>query len=201
MYRAFIKRMFYLYFTVIIVSLLVGCGSSNEGLNNAKADNGEEGVDLKEENLDLDEKLKTKKVNLKKIETSEGETFQNTLNVVKEENELLLDFTLENISEQGQTFTFSSGQEFDFWVYDKNNNLIYQWSDGRFFTMVIKEVTLDPGDQLHYKTNWDFVNQLGDKVSEDEEYTIEFSVTAQVKGQDETIVNPAELQIKEKYIP
>ena len=112
-----------------------------------------------------------------------------------------MDFTLENISEQGHTFTFSSGQEFDFWVYDKNSNLIYQWSDGRFFTMVIKEVTLDPGDQLNYSTNWDFVNQLGEQVSEDEVYTIEFSVTAQVKGQDETIVNPAELQIKEKYIP
>jgi hypothetical protein len=180
---------------------LIDCSSAS-GNERQKVHNKEEGVKMEEqkENLNKSEEkngsIEKEFVN-KKVGSEVAKHFQSLLQIKKEDGNLLLDFTLNNISKEDLTLTFTSGQLYDFLVFNKDNNLIYQWSEGRFFTMGMKDVMLEPGDQLKWSTSWDFENQIGKQVSKDEEYLIEFLVTAQVEPK----VSPEELISREKYIP
>ena len=51
--------------------------------------------------------------------------------------------TITNISNQTINFTHS-GQDFDFLVYNDTNNLVYQWSKGKAFPMIVFIMPLNP---------------------------------------------------------
>ncbi|MFH1386415.1 MAG: BsuPI-related putative proteinase inhibitor [bacterium] len=59
---------------------------------------------------------------------------------------------------------FSSGQSYDFIVLDDNNNIIWQWSNKKVFTMAIRPIVLRPGENLVFTEIWDQVDNLKDKV-------------------------------------
>lgn len=118
--------------------------------------------------------------------------FRPDLQLEKSDSKLLINFTLENISGKPQDLVFSSGQEYDYFIYNQENELIYQWSDGKMFTMAIKEVTLDPGDRLNYSSEWDFTDKNGNKV-QDGEFRVEFKVTAKVESSSGEMISLNEL--------
>lgn len=184
-----------LFIITIGVSILAGCGTVNSGVaEEVRTDMSiEKNLNAQKPNLSESSGVgkNTQKVN--GSEVKQAQVFQSNLQVRKTNSELELDFTMENISGKAQTLTFSSGQEYDYYVYNKNNELIYQWSDGRMFTMIIKDVTLNSGDRLHYKDVWNFVDKSGNKVP-DGEYRIEFKVTASVQASDGSMVNVNELK-------
>jgi hypothetical protein len=201
MNRTLSKNIIWILVGIFTILLLIDCSSAS-GNERQKVHNKEEGVKMEEqkENLNKSEEkngsIEKEFVN-KKVGSEVAKHFQSLLQIKKEDGNLLLDFTLNNISKEDLTLTFTSGQHYDFLIFNKDNNLIYQWSKGRFFTMGMKDVMLEPGDQLKWSTSWDFENQIGKQVSKDEEYLIEFLVTAQVEPK----VSPEELRSKEKYIP
>lgn len=201
MNRTLSKNIIWILVGIFTIFLLIDYSSAS-GNERQKVHNKEEGVKMEEqkENLNKSEEkngsIEKEFVN-KKVGSEVAKHFQSLLQIKKEDGNLLLDFTLNNISKEDLTLTFTSGQLYDFLVFNKDNNLIYQWSKGRFFTMGMKDVMLEPGDQLKWSTSWDFENQIGEQVSKDEEYLIEFLVTAQVEPK----VSPEELISREKYIP
>lgn len=81
---------------------------------------------------------------------SQNKSFQTTANIQNTENELKIDFVLENISLQPIEFYFSTGQKYDIFVYDDKDNLVYKWSDGYSFTDAIEEKVLQPKEKLSY---------------------------------------------------
>ncbi|MED1674763.1 BsuPI-related putative proteinase inhibitor [Pallidibacillus thermolactis] len=200
MNRTLSKNIIWILVGIFTILLLIDCSSAS-GNERQKVHNKEEGVKMEEqkENLNKSEEKNgsIEKEFVNKVGSEVAKHFQSLLQIKKEDGNLLLDFTLNNISKEDLTLTFTSGQHYDFLIFNKDNNLIYQWSKGRFFTMGMKDVMLEPGDQLKWSTSWDFENQIGEQVSKDEEYLIEFLVTAQVEPK----VSPEELRSKEKYIP
>lgn len=200
MNRTLSKNIIWILVGIFTILLLIDCSSAS-GNERQKVHNKEEGVKVEEqkENLNKSEEKNgsIEKEFVNKVGSEVAKHFQSLLQIKKEDGNLLLDFTLNNISKEDLTLTFTSGQHYDFLIFNKDNNLIYQWSKGRFFTMGMKDVMLEPGDQLKWSTSWDFENQIGEQVSKDEEYLIEFLVTAQVEPK----VSPEELRSKEKYIP
>lgn len=200
MNRTLSKNIIWILVGIFTIFLLIDYSSAS-GNERQKVHNKEEGVKVEEqkENLNKSEEKNgsIEKEFVNKVGSEVAKHFQSLLQIKKEDGNLLLDFTLNNISKEDLTLTFTSGQLYDFLVFNKDNNLIYQWSEGRFFTMGMKDVMLEPGDQLKWSTSWDFENQIGEQVSKDEEYLIEFLVTAQVEPK----VSPEELRSKEKYIP
>jgi Intracellular proteinase inhibitor len=201
MNRTLSKNIIWILVGIFTIFLLIDYSSAS-GNERQKVHNKEEGVKVEEQKENLNkseeknESIEKEFVN-KKVGSEVAKHFQSLLQIKKEDGNLLLDFTLNNISKEDLTLTFTSGQLYDFLVFNKDNNLIYQWSEGRFFTMGMKDVMLEPGDQLKWSTSWDFENQIGKQVSKDEEYLIEFLVTAQVEPK----VSPEELISREKYIP
>lgn len=51
-----------------------------------------------------------------------------------------------NSSDQTITLPFASGQKFDFLIFNEGGNLVWQWSEGKFFIMVLTELIIAPGE-------------------------------------------------------
>ncbi|HHV53980.1 MAG TPA: hypothetical protein GXX55_00785 [Firmicutes bacterium] len=51
--------------------------------------------------------------------------------------------------------TFSTGQRYDFIVFDRKGNEIWRWSHSRAFIQMIGEMTAGPGQLLVYTAVWD----------------------------------------------
>jgi hypothetical protein len=66
--------------------------------------------------------------------------------------------SLRNTTDQPVTLSFSSGQRYDLELRDERGNVVYRWSDGRAFTMVMGEENFGPGEK-----NYVVVVRLADK--------------------------------------
>jgi hypothetical protein len=95
-------------------------------------------------------------------------------------------FTLTLKNESGQTtaLTYPSGQQYDFAArpapkgkFDPKQKVIWQWSRGRAFTMMLQMKQFAPGETLTYKDKWDFKDQNGKTVPPGQ-YAIEAFVSA-----------------------
>ena len=100
--------------------------SSASGNERQKVHNKEEGVKVEEQKENLNkseeknESIEKEFVN-KKVGSEVAKHFQSLLQIKKEDGNLLLDFTLNNISKEDLTLTFTSGQLYDFLVFNSNN--------------------------------------------------------------------------------
>lgn len=79
-------------------------------------------------------------------------------------------FTVENDTGKDAEITFSSGQEYDYMVYDSEGKLVKKLSEGMMYTQAIKEDVLAPGENITYTASYQEVTSGLDKG----EYTIEF---------------------------
>ncbi|WAA09322.1 BsuPI-related putative proteinase inhibitor [Fervidibacillus albus] len=183
------KGKVFILLLLFIIPLYGGCGKYNEEPANDLSVNG----DVQEgEKEDLKKRI-VKKVDISKPllyrkklngEIKENGRFQSNLSARKDDGKLVIDFTLENVSSKTETITFSSGQRYDFFIYNDKNELLYQWSEGKMFTMAIESVELNPNETLHFTGMWNFVDRRGNKVDDEGEFRIVFKVTGVVEGED-----------------
>ena len=68
-----------------------------------------------------------------------------------------------NISDENLRLHFSSGQLYDLYLR-KENELIWQWSDDKYFTMAIQYKELAAGDELIYEETVPGINGPGEYV-------------------------------------
>ncbi|HET7628531.1 MAG TPA: BsuPI-related putative proteinase inhibitor, partial [Bacillales bacterium] len=59
-------------------------------------------------------------------------------------------FHLKNQTEHVQTFTFPTGQRFDFVIKNEQGQKVKQYSEGRMFTQMVGEVTLKQAEEISY---------------------------------------------------
>lgn len=112
------------------------------------------------------------------------------MDTAMEGGELLLAFSLRNVSEQDLTIEFGSGQQYDFAVYNDREEEVYRWSDSYSFTMALVEKEIKKGDRLEYADSWDMKDREGNPVP-DGVYTIKVFILARVLN-IEGRVNPDE---------
>jgi hypothetical protein len=62
------------------------------------------------------------------------------------------------VQDQPLTLTFGSGQTYDLVIRDEKGQVVYRWSDGRAFTMAVRQESFGPGEKTY-----PFVVRLADK--------------------------------------
>ncbi|WAA12492.1 BsuPI-related putative proteinase inhibitor [Fervidibacillus halotolerans] len=140
------------------------------------------------------DELKFQRKGVNQGEDGESERLIPNLSVRVEDGKMLIDFTLENVSDQTIVLSFSSGQKYDFWIYNDQNNLLYQWSEGKMFTMALETIPLQPNERLVFNESWDFIGRNGKKVNEKGVFQIVFQITGTIEGEGKINVNREDLK-------
>jgi len=115
-------KIIYFAVTLVLTVALLGCGTSNDEPKSTDSPS-VSGPDGLEANL---------------TETGEdGRAFQ---------------YVLTNHSDSDVTLTFSSGQEFNYilWRKDETETMVYSYEQGRAFTQAFHERTLKPHESITY---------------------------------------------------
>jgi len=124
------------------------------------------------------------------------ENYQGILNAKMEDGYVSLSFDLYNISGKDQTIVYSSGKKYDYMVYDENNQMIYQWSKDKEFTMALISQDIEDRSYVRYETTWDLKDDKGERVPKGH-YSIVFSSGFKSGGKAETIAGKEMIEIKD----
>ncbi len=114
-----------------------------------------------------------------------------TLEAVLEDKKLMINFSLRNISNKDLKISFGSGQQYDIFVYNVQNEEVFTWSNNYSFTQALIERDIKKGDSLVYTENWDLKDNGGNPISKGV-YTIKVLIMGHVTI-GEGRVNPEEL--------
>ncbi|MGD7052953.1 BsuPI-related putative proteinase inhibitor [Sutcliffiella horikoshii] len=161
---------------LLMLLILTACGSTEESLKGNS--NSPEEKSLVEEEGDQDnsstgskEPIKTKEDASKKLETNESNKEELAVHVDRQNGDFL--FKVTNDQEEDAEIQFSSGQEYDYVVYDESGSEVKRYSEGMMYTQAIKEVVLAPEESLEYPISY---NDLTASLPPGE-YTIQFIFT------------------------
>lgn len=125
------------------------------------------------------------------------------LQVEEKGEEIILSYTVENRSGNDLHLIFPSGQEFDYLIYNQNNELVYRWSDGKMFIMAIHETILPAGEKMEIREVWDGRDKNGNPVPQGK-YRVIFLLKARAKTADDVDISEKAfeattvIEIKEK---
>lgn len=72
--------------------------------------------------------------------------------------------TLSNQTSEPIELTFNSGQLFDIYLYDSNDQLVNQWSNGRMFTQAFQTIILEPGQNKRFGDSLELKDMSGNKL-------------------------------------
>ncbi|HEY9030853.1 MAG TPA: BsuPI-related putative proteinase inhibitor [Kangiella sp.] len=92
--------------------------------------------------------------------------------------------TLTNQSGEPVELTFNSGQLFDIYLYDSNDNLVSQWSSGRMFTQAFQTITLEPGQKKRFGDSLELKDMSGNKLDIGT-YKLKIEVKTSTKASDQ----------------
>jgi hypothetical protein len=90
--------------------------------------------------------------------------FEATLENTTRDDGYGMQFRLTNVSNKDVLLTYSSGQKYDYRVYDPNGKMVYQWSKDKFFTMALVDQVIKSGAFITFDELWTFVDDEGVKV-------------------------------------
>ncbi len=85
---------------------------------------------------------------------------------------------VKNETTEAIDFVFTSGQSFDIVITERAGRELFRWSDGRFFTQAIRQITLAPGDTFRFTE----VIDLGGMVDGDHKVEFFLSGSPQLGG-------------------
>ncbi|MDO8586893.1 MAG: BsuPI-related putative proteinase inhibitor [Armatimonadota bacterium] len=74
-----------------------------------------------------------------------------------------MELVVMNNTDRVMLFTFSSGQQFDFWV-TRDGTEVWRWSRGKFFTQALTHLNLAPGQSKTFSTTWNQQDNDGRQV-------------------------------------
>ena len=82
------------------------------------------------------------------------------------DDSLEMKVSITNNSKNSVIFNHSSGQKFDFVLLDSDKNIIYRWSDGRAFTMMLTSSSIEAGKSIEYSAilDGDQYKDIKDKI-------------------------------------
>jgi hypothetical protein len=108
------------------------------------------------------------------INFSEDSGFITTLSLIDEDDEVvdvvqqgdpvILSFSFQNISGANQTFLFSDAQQYDLEVYDSQDTLVWNWSNGLLFTQALSTLSFEVDETKAFEEVWDQTSNEGDQV-------------------------------------
>ncbi|SHF76283.1 BsuPI-related putative proteinase inhibitor [Ornithinibacillus halophilus] len=90
-----------------------------------------------------------KKFEPKSIKGIENENF--TVSLESKSSPTAYEYTIQNVSDKPQTLEFTTSQRYEAIINDEKGKEVYRYSDGKSFMQVLKDVTINPGDELTYE--------------------------------------------------
>jgi len=119
--------------------------------------------------------------------------FKTTLHVEEDADGLLLHIAFQNVSDQEQHLSFSSGQMFDIIVRNEQGDEVYRWSEDKAFIAVLIDKSLDKGEALQFTEAWNMKDREGNQLPKGR-YTVTAQMMARLKtDQVNQRINPEEL--------
>ncbi|SFL37131.1 Intracellular proteinase inhibitor [Gracilibacillus orientalis] len=155
--------------SIILMFLLMACGTADVNQEETTGSEPEDTpVDSTEEESSETEDLSAIMENL-------------DLQVAAEQQGTSIDFTFQLINQNEDTvdFMFTSSQQFEIKLFQEDE-LIYQYSDGKMFTQALAEESLAPGEAKNWTESWESSEPL-----EPGEYEVEMTlIPAEINGQE-----------------
>lgn len=65
-----------------------------------------------------------------------------------------LSINVQNNTGREETLTFPSGKLYDFWITDADDEELWRWSEGRFFTQAVENVQVPGGSGESFSETW-----------------------------------------------
>ncbi len=81
------------------------------------------------------------------------------------DNKVVFDFELFSHYAEPKEIAFSSGQQFEITITDKSGKEVYRYSDDKFFTMMLVNETIKPGESLKWQDEWEMTDKDGVKLT------------------------------------
>lgn len=101
------------------------------------------------------------------------------------DGKVIFNFELMSHYTEAQEIMFGSGQQFELTITNEDGEEVYRFSDNKFFTMALIYKTLNPGESLKWKDEWDMTNKDGERLT-DGNYKAQIKVFA-ITEEDEKI--------------
>lgn len=90
-----------------------------------------------------------------------------TLEIDKKDNQARLSLKVKNPTDSFLSFKFTTSQDYDFVVKDKESGLeIWRWSKGSYFSKVLRNVALLPEKEWKFEAFWDFKDSERNDIKE-----------------------------------
>jgi hypothetical protein len=118
--------------------------------------------------------------------------FETTLETAASDEKIQISFSLKNIAGKMQQISYGSGQQYDIWVYNEQNEEIYTWSNNKAFTEALIVRELGETGELTFKENWTLKDNQGKSIPPGK-YTIKVEVMI---GIESGTISPDELTAK-----
>lgn len=180
--------------------LFFGCREENQPASESKVTHENkftESEDYQMRDLPNKKRFIQNKERLQKLKKS-VHVVQADLQVQQDGNEFLFEYTLENRSDEDLRIIFPSGQDYDFFIYNDHDELVYRWSEGKMFIMAMHETVLAAGEKIQIQEKWDGRNREGGSVPPGE-YRILFQLTAHVETTDKKVISEKDLMATAEF--
>ncbi|SER86423.1 Intracellular proteinase inhibitor [Gracilibacillus ureilyticus] len=155
------KKLFTL-FILLMFGLLAACGSSNSGNESGQA-NAEE----------------NDQENTTETESAIRDNLEFTAEAEQQQDGITFSFELVNHNEEDVTVTFPSGQQYEI-VLKKDDEVVYQFSEGKMFTEALVEETIASGESKTWEEEWQPEQELAPG-----EYNVEMQLLPTKAGDEE----------------
>lgn len=106
-----------------------------------------------------------------------------------------LHFQVLNNLEEDAKVMYSSGQKFDYTVYDANDKVVYKWSHDKVFTMALVEAFIPADDSLIYTDVWKYEDNDGNRVKAGD-YRIDFTTTFYMNEESVEVMDSQMVTVK-----
>lgn len=80
--------------------------------------------------------------------------FKTSLELKHENGKIKLDFSLQNVSGKDLQISYGSGQKYDIWVYNEQNEEVYKWSINKAFTQALIVRGFKDAEKLAFNEEW-----------------------------------------------
>lgn len=85
-------------------------------------------------------------------------------NVIADVEQATFTFTFKNNSDQPMLIEFPTSQFYDYTVYNAQGEQVYHFSKGQFFLQAIQHKSLNGGEQVQWKSTWNYKTNEGNRV-------------------------------------
>jgi|LGVF01.2.fsa_nt_gb hypothetical protein len=111
---------------------------------------------------DDDENTATHNIETTLMITDDG---GNESSVFDQGEDIKFEIEMYNFTNETQTLKYSSSQIYDIEIYDLDDNLIWNWANGKAFTAALTELDFSPYETKTFKETWDQVSNEGMQAS------------------------------------